>query len=296
MEDYFPQSEVEGPGVHEDEEKMEVHPGGGLESDEKKEPAQGSLEEDERPEEVEQEKPTEEELKKKNKPTKVVTMMLCVPLGSKSAQEVLAGTQELFTRLRRHGYPVGRVHTDQGREFCNGSFRRWCLERGLSRTIPVALMSMPRMEERRQLSTPSSRESDDYYMELGWKCVVVELERRRREKITEKLPHFGQTVVVKKRSWELQRQGAFESTGEQVKYLTPVPEVSKGHAVLTDRGFVKVASYTIKDIKEPVKDQDELALVEVTAEVEEGKTNLDYMMNGWEFPRRRHRRSYLVWM
>ena len=164
------------------------------------------------------------------------------------------------------------------------------------RVLPVALMSMPRMEERRQLSTPSSRESDDYYMELGWKCVVVELERRRREKITEKLPHFGQTVVVKKRSWELQRQGAFESTGEQVKYLTPVPEVSKGHAVLTDRGFVKVASYTIKDIKEPVKDQDELALVEVTAEVEEGKTNLDYMMNGWEFPRRRHRRSYLVWM
>ena len=95
---------------------------------------------------------------------------------------------------------------------------------------------------------------------------VVELERRRREKITEKLPHFGQTVVVKKRSWELQRQGAFESTGEQVKYLTPVPEVSKGHAVLTDRGFIKVVSYTIKDIKEPVKDQDELALVEVTVD------------------------------
>ena len=94
----------------------------------------------------------------------------------------------------------------------------------------------------------------------------VELERRRREKITEKLPHFGQTVVVKKRSWELQRQGAFESTGEQVKYLTPVAEVSKGHAVLTDRGFVKVESYFIKDIKEPVKDLEDLALVEVAVE------------------------------
>ena len=51
-----------------------------------------------------------------------------------------------------------------------------------------------------------------------------------------------------------------------MKYLTPVPEVSKGHAVLTDRGFIKVVSYTIKDIKEPVKDQDELALVEVTVD------------------------------
>ena len=123
--------------------------------------------------------------------------------------------------------------------------------KGDCRELPVALMNMPRMEERRQLSTPSSRESDGAGMEVCWWPAaarhVVELERRRREKITEKLPHFGQTVVVKKRSWELQRQGAFEPTGEQVKYLTPVPEVSKGHAVLTDRGFVKVVSYT--DVK-----------------------------------------------
>ena len=36
-----------------------------------------------KPEEVEQGELTEEELKAKNKPTKVVTMMLCVPLGSR---------------------------------------------------------------------------------------------------------------------------------------------------------------------------------------------------------------------
>ena len=136
---------------------------------------------------------------------------------------------------------------------------------------------MPRMEELRQPSTPSSRGCGDYCMGLGWKCAGGQqpqgmlsnwrdVGERRSPKSYIKLPHFGQTVVVKKRFWELQRQGAFESTGEQVKYLTPVPEVSKGHAVLTDRGFVKVVSYTIKDIKEPVKDQDELALVEVTAD------------------------------
>ena len=39
------------------------------------------------------------------------------------------------------------------------------------RIVENALMNMPRMEERRRLSTPSSRESDDYYTELGWKCA-----------------------------------------------------------------------------------------------------------------------------
>ena len=37
---------------------------------------------------------------------------LCLPLASKSASEVLAGAQELYGLLMKHGYPVARVHTD----------------------------------------------------------------------------------------------------------------------------------------------------------------------------------------
>ena len=85
---------------------MEVHPGGEPEPGEKDGQAQVLPEEDEKQKEVEPGEPTEEELKAKYKPTKVFTMMLCVPLSSKSAQEALAGTQELFIKLRRHGYPV----------------------------------------------------------------------------------------------------------------------------------------------------------------------------------------------
>ena len=44
----------------------------------------------------------------------MITMSICLPLASKSASEVLAGTQELFGTLRRHGYPVARIHTDAG--------------------------------------------------------------------------------------------------------------------------------------------------------------------------------------
>lgn len=220
VEDYYPPSEEHGPGILEDEEKMEDLQGGEQNPPEGEQQGDVPLEEEVR-EEERLDEPTEQELKKKYKPSKVVTMMLCVPLISKSAQEVLAGTQELFTRLR-HGYPVGRVHTDQGREFCNGSFRRWCLERGLART--TSCPDERAQNERAEAAINSIKQRvrrllHGAGMDVAWWPVaarhVVELERRRRERITERLPQFGQPVVVKKRSWELQREGAFESTGEQ---------------------------------------------------------------------------------
>ena len=52
---------------------------------------------------------TPEETEEQQKVYKMVTMSICLPLASKSASEVLAGTQELFGTLRRHGYPVARM-------------------------------------------------------------------------------------------------------------------------------------------------------------------------------------------
>ena len=78
---------------------------------------------------------TLEEVEEHQKVYKMVTMSICLPLTSKSAAEVLAVTQELFGMLRRHGYPVARIHTDAGREFDNNPFKRWCLQRGLARTF-----------------------------------------------------------------------------------------------------------------------------------------------------------------
>ena len=78
---------------------------------------------------------------------------------------------------------------------------------------------------------------------------AVELERRRLEKITEKIPRFGQRVVTRKRAWK--RKDEFDTTSEEVTYLIPVPEVSKGHAVLTGDNKFKVVSYVLKDLLSP---------------------------------------------
>lgn len=66
---------------------------------------------------------TPEETEEHQKVYKMVTMSICLPLSSKSASQLLAGVQELFGVLRRHGYPVARIHTDAGREFDNHPFK-----------------------------------------------------------------------------------------------------------------------------------------------------------------------------
>ena len=78
---------------------------------------------------------TPPEVEEHQKVYKMVTMSVCLPLASKSASEVLAGVQELYCQLRRHGYPVARIHTDSGREFDNLPLRRWCQQRGISKTF-----------------------------------------------------------------------------------------------------------------------------------------------------------------
>lgn len=51
---------------------------------------------------------------------------------------------------------------------------------------------------------------------------------------------LSQPLIVKKWSWELQGQGPFlNHQPEQATYLTPAPEVSKGHAVLTESDAIK---------------------------------------------------------
>ena len=71
---------------------------------------------------------------------------------------------------------------------------------------------------------------------------VVELEWRRFEKIDEKIPPFGQTVVARTRTWN--RKDEFETTSENFQYM-------KGHAVLDSEGKFKVVSCVVKDLKDP---------------------------------------------
>ena len=52
--------------------------------------------------------------RKEEKAFQTRTVMQCVPMKSKRAEDVLAAVQELYMRFRRYGYPIFRLHTDSG--------------------------------------------------------------------------------------------------------------------------------------------------------------------------------------
>ena len=180
---------------------------------------------------------------KEDKSFKTRTIMQCVPMKSKKAEDVLAAMQELYMRFRRYGYPIFRLHTDSGKEFINSKTKAWAAKRGLvhTRSAPDEHQSNGRAEAAVSLIKSRVRRllhASGMSTEL-WPLAarhVVELERRRFEKVSQRMPRFGEKVVIRRRGWKTMFEDDFESRGEEVTYLTPMAEVSKGHCVMTEAG------------------------------------------------------------
>ena len=186
---------------------------------------------------------------------KVRTIIQAVPMKSKKSHDVLAAMQELYLRFLRYGYPVYRIHTDSGKKLVNQKTKQWAANRSLvfTRSCPDEHQQNGRAEAAiGSLKSRIRRLLQAAKMEPTlWPVAahhVVELERRRVEGEMEKLPK----VVSRRRGWV--RGGDFEPTAEDVIYLTPVPDVVKGHAVMTLNGKYKVASCIWKDLKEQAED------------------------------------------
>ena len=230
-------------------------------------------EEEKPPEDAEsvEEKAEEGKLEEKLKTKGMLKLMTCVPLASKHALDVLSGVQELVVKLRRYGYPVARLHTDYETTFVNKHLKGWCLNRGIVRTSSTPEEHQQNGRAEAAIASIKGRVRRLLHssgMETKWWPIaarhVVELERRRFEKNEDKLPRFGQKIVTRKRKWK--RGDEFETTAQEVTYLTPIPEVSKGHAVMEEDGSFKVVSCLIKDCKEPQEEEKKVELEEVIQE------------------------------
>ena len=212
----------------------------------------------------------EEALAEECKPMEVKTFMVAVPLATKSSRDVLAGVHEIYMSLRRHGYPVCRVHTDRGTEFVNRFFKSWAFNRGLLHTTSTADEHSQNGRAEAAIASVKSRVRRllrSSGMEAAWwpsaARHVSELERREREGQTKLLPAFGQKVLVRKRDWV---RGEFQDTMEKVTYLTPVYDVSHGHAVMDERGKFKVISYYLQNLRDPRILDEECEAVRIPAE------------------------------
>ena len=211
--------------------------------------------------------PVPEPVEKKKKPKedktfKTRTIMQCVPMKSKKAEDVLAAIEELYMRFRRYGYPIFRLHTDSGKEFVNSKVKDWAANRGLlhTRSAPDEHQSNGRAEAAvnsiksrvRRLLHGSSMGTDLWPLAARH---VVELERRRFEKAVQKMPRFGERVVIRRRGWKTMFEDDFEPRGEEVTYLTPMMEVSKGHCVMTESGKLQVVSTVWNNLSEEPEEE-----------------------------------------
>ena len=186
---------------------------------------------------------------------KTRTIMQCIPMKSKGAHDVLVAVQELFLRFQRYGYPIYRIHTDSGKEFSNKRFRDWCMNRGLvyTKSCPDerqqngrAEASISSIKNRVRRLLHSARLDASFWPVAS--RHVIELERRRLEKDTTKLPRFGQRVVCRRRMWGNGLD--FAPTSEEATYLTPVHDVPHGHLVMRDTGRLKVVSCVWSNLRE----------------------------------------------
>ncbi|CAJ1409121.1 unnamed protein product, partial [Effrenium voratum] len=160
-------------------------------------------------------------------PGPLKTLYFTVPLRSKEKKEVLGGIQEIYIRLRREGMLVNRLHSDQGGEFMSRELAAWCRVRDIKKTL----------------------RSPDQKPENG-------LKQRWEVGHEEDLPHDGlvyivvavrgKEVLVPKRAW---KQRAFEGTHQKAIYLTPMYDVSNGHAVqVIEGGKVICVSKVVSEI------------------------------------------------
>ena len=229
-------------------EEAEALPEGHREEDDSghlPEPVEEIPEEEEAEESLEVEEgasPEAEEpiIPEREEPGPLKTLYFTVPLRSKEKKEVLGGIQEIYIRLRREGMLVNRLHSDQGGEFTSRELAAWCRVRDIKKTLrsPDQKPENGRAEAAVGVLKSVMRR---IFLMTGWStswwpCVArFASEARLAYDLHAERPKFtiGQEVLVPKRAW---KQRAFEGTHQKAIYLTPMYDVSNGHAVQVIEG------------------------------------------------------------
>ncbi|CAJ1333938.1 unnamed protein product, partial [Effrenium voratum] len=176
----------------------------------------------------------------REEPGPLKTLYFTVPLRSKEKKEVLGGIQEIYIRLRREGMLVNRLHSDQGGKFMSRELAVWCRVRDIKKTLrsPDQKPENGRAEAAVGVLKSVMRR---IFLMTGWStswwpCVArFASEARLAYDLHAERPKFtiGQEVLVPKRAW---KQRAFEGTHQKAIYLTPMYDVSNGHAVQVIEG------------------------------------------------------------
>ena len=225
----------------------------------------------------------EEALEERREP-KIEVTKLCVPLPSKSQQDVLRAIIDLYLRLRSDGYVVTQIHTDRGGEFTQDALDKWCTSRTILHTYTAG--DQPASNGRAEVTVQWVKAEIRRILHAAqapfsrWPLAARNLnERLRLQQIGKAvtLPNFLTPVLVRKRFW---RTRELLPTQEKVLYLGP-SWVHHGHWVEREDGSFSLTRMVMHSLVEPPKDddwiglEDELAPTEVRRRIR-GKVSLNH--------------------
>ena len=164
----------------------------------------------------------EEALEERREP-KIEVTKLCVPLPSKSQQDVLRAIIDLYLRLKSDGYVVTQIHTDRGGEFTQDALDKWCTSRTILHTYTAG--DQPASNGRAEVTVQWVKAEIRRILHAAqapfsrWPLAARNLnERLRLQQIGKAvtLPNFLTPVLVRKRFW---RTRELLPTQEKVRYL-----------------------------------------------------------------------------
>ena len=177
---------------------------------------------------------------------------MVIPIFYKGKNSVLRAIQQMYVLIKKHGFPLFRVHTDRGREFVNRELRSYLLARDVFHTsTPADLPQANGLVERFIGILKSQARSVLYQSGMGenhWPSALRHVASQRFETslshlgmIPRKFLPFGSKVVVQARSWNHQ---TWLPRGMDAQVLCPADGVSKGWLVLV-KGKSGVPSFMI---------------------------------------------------
>ena len=211
---------------------------------------------------------------------------LAIPVPSKSQDDILRATSQMYLTLRADGFVVRQIHTDRGGEFMSRKFAAWCQGRDILRTYTPGSDSKVNGRAERAVLELKNRVRVMLHAAgadpVWWPVAVRNLnERWRMQRIrrSDLASPFLSEVLMKRRWWQ---GGDWEPTHEKVRYLCP-SWADHGHWILRSDGTKALTRAVIRGTTQPVTDEVWIGVMEemdpvVARRRLRGKTSIRKMM------------------
>ena len=206
-------------------------------------------------------------------------------LRSRTTKDVLAAVQDLYLRLRAHGCPILRVHSDRARELRSDPLRRWLASHGTYTTYTEG--QSPQANGRAEAAVKYAKIQTKRLLTAGnfaprlWPMALryaMWAQMQRQLYPEKKLIPFGTRVHVRKKVYGTGGRYDLESRWGTGYYLGPSADVNEGSVIMMDKGnFITTAHMRpgLLDVDREVELEDYQALVSIPSRRLRRKSTLD---------------------